>query len=112
MRSPLLLGSRGSKLALWQANFVKTALERLAAVEVRIEVIRTTGDKITDVPLAQAGGSKALFTKEIEEALLDKRIDLAVHSLKDLPVELPAGLALGAIPAREDARDALISRHG
>jgi len=112
MRSSLILGSRGSKLALWQANFVKTALERLAAVEVRIEVIRTTGDKITDVPLAQAGGSKALFTKEIEEALLDKRIDLAVHSLKDLPVELPAGLTLAAIPAREDARDALISRHG
>ena len=112
MRSPLILGSRGSWLALWQANFVKTTLERAASVEVRIEIIRTTGDKITDVPLALVGGSKALFTKEIEEALLERRIDLAVHSLKDLPVELPAGLALGAIPAREDACDALISRHG
>jgi hydroxymethylbilane synthase len=112
MRSPLILGSRGSQLALWQANFVKTALERAAAVEVRIEIIRTAGDRITDVPLAQMGGTKALFTKEIEDALLARRIDLAVHSLKDLPVELPAGLALGAIPAREDARDALISRHG
>jgi len=112
MRSLLILGSRGSQLALWQANFVKIALERAGSVEVRIEIIRTTGDKITDVPLAQVGGSKALFTKEIEEALLERRIDLAVHSLKDLPVELPAGLALGAIPAREDARDALISRHG
>ena len=112
MRSPLILGSRGSRLALWQANFVKTTLERAASVEVRIEIIRTTGDKITDVPLVQVGGSKALFTKEIEEALLERRIDLAVHSLKDLPVELPAGLALGAIPAREDACDALISRHG
>src|SRR3989338_4933972 len=112
MRSPLILCSRGSRLALWQANFVKTTLERAASVEVRIEIIRTTGDKITDVPLVQVGGSKALFTKEIEEALLERRIDLAVHSLKDLPVELPAGLALGAIPAREDACDALISRHG
>ncbi|MEE8200309.1 MAG: hydroxymethylbilane synthase [Candidatus Acidoferrales bacterium] len=119
MRTPLRLGSRGSKLALWQANWAKTQLERMALVEVQIEVIRTAGDKISDVPLAQApppagqpGGIKALFTKEIEEALLEKHIDLAVHSLKDLPVELPAGLILGAIPAREDARDALISRHG
>ena len=112
MRSPLILGSRGSQLALWQANFVKSILERAGSVEVRIEIIRTTGDRITDVPLAQVGGSKALFTKEIEEVLLERRIDLAVHSLKDLPAELPAGLTLGAIPAREDARDALISRHG
>lgn len=115
MRSPLTLGSRGSKLALWQANFVKSALERVHSIEVRVEIIRTTGDKITDVPLAPQrgmGGTKALFTKEIEEALLARRIDLAVHSLKDLPVELPAGLALGAIPPREDARDALISRYG
>ena len=112
MRSPLLLGSRSSKLALWQAHFVKEAVERLAGVEVRIEIIRTTGDKITDVPLAQAGGTKALFTKEIEEALADSRIDLAVHSLKDMSTELPAGLTLAAIPAREDSRDALISRHG
>lgn len=112
MRSPLILGSRGSKLAWWQANFVKRALERLHAVEVRLEVIRTTGDKITDVPLAQVGGTKALFTKEIEEALQAGRIDLAVHSLKDMPTQLPRGLTLGAMPAREDPRDALISRRG
>jgi len=112
VRSPLILGSRGSKLALWQANFIKSTLERQRPIEVRIETIRTTGDKITDVPLATVGGTKALFTKEIEEALLAARIDLAVHSLKDLPTYLPEGLMLAAIPAREDARDALISRHG
>ena len=112
MRSPLILGSRGSKLALWQANFVKSTLERAHTIEVRLEIIRTTGDKITDVPLGQAGGTKALFTKEIEEALQAGRIDLAVHSLKDMPSELPAGLTLAAMPAREDARDALISRRG
>ena len=112
MRSPLLLGSRGSKLALWQANYVKTGLERARDVEVHIEIIRTTGDKITDVPLVQVGGTKALFTKEIEEALQAGWIDLAVHSLKDMPTQLPKGLTLAAIPAREDARDALISRRG
>ena len=112
MRSPLILGSRGSKLALWQANFVKEKLERHHRIEVRLEIIRTTGDKITDVPLAQVGGTKALFTKEIEDAVLAGRIDLAVHSLKDMPVQLPDGLTLGAIPAREDPRDALVSRSG
>lgn len=112
MRSPLILGSRASPLALWQANFVKTLLERAGSVEVRIEIIHTSGDKITDVPLATLGGTKALFTKEIEEALQAGRIDLAVHSLKDMPTQLPAGLTLGAIPAREDARDALIARRG
>jgi len=112
MRSPLILGSRGSKLALWQANFIKSTLEHAYTVEVRLEIIRTTGDKITDVPLGQVGGTKALFTKEIEEALLARRVDLAVHSLKDMPTELPAGLALAAMPEREDPRDALISRRG
>ncbi len=112
MRSPLILGTRGSRLALWQANHIKTRLEGAHTIEVRLETIRTTGDKITDVPLGQVGGTKALFTKEIEEALLERRIDLAVHSLKDLPVELPDGLTIGAVPAREDARDALVSRHG
>ncbi|MFB3094900.1 MAG: hydroxymethylbilane synthase [Candidatus Acidiferrales bacterium] len=112
MRSPLILGSRGSKLALWQANFIKEELERHHRIEVRLESIRTTGDKITDVPLAQVGGTKALFTKEIEDAMLAGRIDLAVHSLKDMPVQLPDGLTLGAIPAREDPRDALVSRNG
>ncbi len=112
MRSPLILGSRGSKLALWQANFIKEELERHHRIEVRLEIIRTTGDKITDVPLAQVGGTKALFTKEIEDAMLAGRIDLAVHSLKDMPVQLPDGLTLAAIPPREDPRDALVSRSG
>lgn len=102
------IGSRGSQLALWQANWVREQLEGLG-VEARIEIIRTTGDKITDVPLAKVG-SKGLFTKEIEDALLDGRIDVAVHSLKDLPTVLPEGLALAAIPEREDPRDALIGR--
>lgn len=104
----LRIGSRGSQLALWQARRVA---ERLAAlgVETEIEIIRTTGDRITDVPLARAG-SKGLFTKEIEEALLAGRIDLAVHSLKDLPTELPVGLALAAVPERESPFDAMVGR--
>jgi len=102
----LTIGSRGSKLALWQARWVAARLEELGEPS-RIEIIRTTGDKITDVALSQVG-TKGLFTKEIEEALLDGRIDLAVHSLKDLPTELPQGLALGAIPPREEPRDAIV----
>lgn len=104
----LRIGSRGSQLALWQARRVAARLADLG-VETEIEVIRTTGDKVTDVPLARVG-SKGLFTKEIEEALLDGRIDLAVHSLKDLPVELPAGLALAAVPERESPFDAVVGR--
>jgi hydroxymethylbilane synthase len=96
-------------LALWQANWVKAHLEALGET-CRIEIIRTTGDKITDVPLAKVG-TKGLFTKEIEEALLDGRVDLAVHSLKDLPTVMPAGLVVTAIPEREDPRDALVGRH-
>lgn len=103
---PLTVGSRGSKLALWQAHWVMAKLEELGH-SCRLEIIQTTGDKITDVALSQAG-SKGLFTKEIEEALLEGRIDLAVHSLKDMPTELPAGLTLAAIPEREDPRDALV----
>ena len=99
----IVIGSRGSQLALWQARHVASLLQ----VETRLEIIKTTGDKIQDVPLSQVGG-KGLFTKEIEEALLDGRIDLAVHSLKDMPSELPAGLTLAAIPEREDPRDALL----
>ncbi len=99
----IVIGSRGSQLALWQARHIASKL----SVETRIEIIKTTGDKIQDVPLSQVGG-KGLFTKEIEEALLDHRIDLAVHSLKDMPSELPAGLILAAIPEREDPRDALL----
>lgn len=104
----LRIGSRGSKLALWQAEWVARELGRLGQ-STRIEIIRTTGDKLTEVALAQAGG-KGLFTREIEEALLAGRIDLAVHSLKDLPTALPEGLALVAIPAREDVRDAVVGR--
>jgi hydroxymethylbilane synthase len=99
----IVIGSRGSQLALWQARHVAAKLN----IETRIEIIKTTGDKIQDVPLSQVGG-KGLFTKEIEEALLDHRIDLAVHSLKDMPSELPLGLTLAAIPEREDPRDALL----
>jgi len=104
----LVIASRGSQLALWQAHWVQQQLAALGYPS-RIEIVKTTGDKITDVPLAQVG-AKGLFTKEIEEALLDGRADLAVHSLKDLPTELPAGLVLAATPAREDPRDALVGR--
>jgi hydroxymethylbilane synthase len=106
----LVIGSRGSQLALWQANYVKERLEGRGA-ECRIEIIKTAGDKITDVPLAQVGGQaggKGIFTKEIEEALLDRRIDLAVHSMKDLPTELPKCLTVAAIPQRADPNDAII----
>ena len=104
----IVIGSRGSQLALWQARHIASCLQKLG-VETRLEIIKTTGDKITDVPLAQVGG-KGLFTKEIEEALLAGTIDLAVHSLKDMPTGLPAGLTLAAIPEREDPRDALIGK--
>ena len=104
----LVIASRGSQLALWQARWVSAELTARGR-ECHIEIIKTTGDKITDVPLAKVG-TKGLFTKEIEEALLDGRADLAVHSLKDLPTELPEGLVLAAVPAREDPRDAIVGR--
>lgn len=108
--SVITIGSRGSRLALWQAEWVKATLESLHEdLEVRIEIIKTSGDMMRDVPLAAIGG-KGVFTKEIEEALLDGRVDLAVHSLKDLPTILPDGLQLSAITEREDARDALLLR--
>lgn len=102
----LRIGSRGSQLALWQARWIQRRLEEFGEAAA-IQIIKTTGDKITDVPLAKVG-SKGLFTKEIEEALLDGRVDLAVHSLKDLPTELPPGLTIAAVPEREDPRDALL----
>lgn len=109
MNKQLKLGTRGSQLALWQANWVKSEIEkRNPGLEVEIVKIKTTGDKILDVPLAKVGG-KGLFVKEIEEALLDKRIDLAVHSMKDVPTDFPKGLHLAAITEREDSRDALIT---
>src|ERR1700723_3931379 len=103
----LRIGSRGSQLALWQAHHI-SALLRERGHEIELEIIKTTGDKITDVALAKVG-TKGMFTKEIEEALAEERIDLAVHSLKDLPTELPEGFALAATPVRVDARDALVS---
>jgi hydroxymethylbilane synthase len=102
------LGSRGSKLALWQAEFVKFEVERSTGGKVEIVRIKTTGDMILDVPLARVGG-KGLFVKEIEEALLSGRIDLAVHSMKDVPTDLPGALEIIAITRREDPRDAFLS---
>jgi hydroxymethylbilane synthase len=105
------IGSRGSQLALWQANHIADAL-RGAGHEVNIEIIRTTGDALQGVAFNKVG-TKGMFTKEIEEALLDNRIDLAVHSLKDLPTELAAPFAIAAIPPRVDPRDAFVSvEHG
>lgn len=106
--SQLTIGSRGSALALWQSRWVAGELEKLGH-STRIEIIKTTGDKITDIALSKVG-TKGLFTKELEDALLDGRIDLAVHSLKDMPTELPQGLALAATPVREDARDAIVGK--
>jgi hydroxymethylbilane synthase len=102
------LGSRGSKLALWQAEFIQFEIERRTGRKVEITRIRTTGDMILDVPLARVGG-KGLFVKEIEEALLSGGIDLAVHSMKDVPTDLPDKLAIVAITRREDPRDAFLS---
>lgn len=112
MRDHLVIGSRGSKLALWQSEWVRSRLEALRPdVRVRVEVYKTQGDVMRDVPLSVIGG-KGVFTKELEEALLDGRIDLAVHSLKDLPTVLPEGLSITAVCEREDARDALVLREG
>lgn len=105
----LVLGSRGSKLALWQTEFVRAELQRQHPdIQIEIKIIKTTGDKILDVPLAQIG-DKGLFTREIEEALLAGEVDAAVHSLKDLPVDMPEGLALGAVLKRENPSDVFIS---
>ncbi len=105
----LRIGSRGSQLALWQANHIASLL-RERGHEVDIQIIKTTGDKITDVALAKVG-TKGMFTKEIEEALVDRRVDLAVHSLKDLPTELAPDFEIAAITKRENPRDAFLSRH-
>jgi hydroxymethylbilane synthase len=118
----ITIGSRGSQLALWQANWVRDQLEAVGH-DVAIEIIRTSGDKLQGYPPGQPlpasmaqivaeAGAKGLFIKEIEEALLAGKVDLAVHSLKDLPTTLPAGLILAVAPPREDARDAFISAGG
>ena len=111
-RSNIKIGTRGSKLALWQANWIKTELKKnIPSLSIEIVVIKTKGDKILDVPLAKVGG-KGLFVKEIEEALLDGRIDIAVHSMKDMPADLPEGLCIGPVPKRENPADVLISKNG
>jgi len=107
-RSALRIGTRGSTLALWQTERVRAQLLAAGQETERVE-IKTTGDLTPEVPLAQIG-SRALFTKQIDDALLERRIDLAVHSLKDLPTELPPGIIVAAISEREDARDALVGR--
>lgn len=110
-RDELVIGTRGSKLALWQSEYIKGILEELTGLPVRLEIIKTTGDKILDVPLAMVGG-KGLFTKEIEVELEAGRVDLAVHSMKDVPTELPEGLFIAAMPERVDPRDAIVSGAG
>lgn len=108
----ITIGTRGSQLALWQADWVRAALiEKNPGLSVELLIIKTKGDKILDVPLSKVGG-KGLFVKEIEEAISDRRIDLAVHSMKDMPAEIPAGLCISAVPEREDPKDVLISRNG
>ncbi len=109
-RTRLVIGTRGSRLALWQAGWVQARLQELApGLTIEIQRIRTSGDKILDVPLAKIGG-KGLFIKEIEEALLRKEVDVAVHSMKDVPSELPSGLAILCVPPREDPHDAWIGK--
>ena len=111
MKNSLVIGTRGSQLALWQAQFVKEQLENLyTGLEVQFKIIKTTGDTFPDRSIVGLG--KGVFTKEIDIALLAGEIDLAVHSLKDLPTQLPEGLCLAAIPPREDPRDVLITTTG
>ncbi len=107
----LIIGSRGSGLALWQANWIKSQLEELhSGLQVEITIIKTSGDKIQDVPLTKIGG-KGLFVKEIEEALLRRDVDIAVHSMKDVPMKLPYELEISVVTERENPFDALISRN-
>ena len=111
-RNKLIIATRGSMLALWQAEWIKSQLKELdPSLEIELNKIKTTGDKILDVPLAQVGG-KGLFVKEIEEAMLRGEADLAVHSMKDVPTELPERLHLSTITKREDPRDAFIAGKG
>lgn len=110
MKNKIIIGTRGSKLALWQAEWIKSELQRLyPKLEIELNKIKTTGDKILDVPLAKVGG-KGLFVKEIEEALLKGEADIAVHSMKDVPTDFPEGLHLAVVTKREDPRDAFLSR--
>lgn len=107
-RTTVIIGTRGSELALWQSDHIAGTLKRLfPALQVEIKKIKTTGDKILDSPLSKIG-DKGLFTKELDRALLDDEIDLAVHSLKDIPTQIPDGLTIAAITEREDVRDVFI----
>uniref|UniRef100_A0A7C3WR09 Porphobilinogen deaminase n=1 Tax=Desulfobacca acetoxidans TaxID=60893 RepID=A0A7C3WR09_9BACT len=111
MARTVRIGTRGSALALAQSRWVENRIKaRYPEIVTELVVIKTSGDQLKDVPLAQVGG-KGLFVKEIEEAVLAGRVDMAVHSLKDMPAAMPAGCVLGAVPPREDWRDALISRN-
>lgn len=112
MKQFLRIGTRGSKLALWQANHISNLLSASnPELEIDIDVIKTTGDAVLDSPLSELGG-KGVFVKEIEEALIDKTIDIAVHSMKDVPTVLPEGLTISAVAKRHDPRDAFISNAG
>lgn len=107
----IIIGSRGSPLALWQANWIRSQLEELhSELEIEIKIIKTSGDKIQDVPLNKVGG-KGLFVKEIEEALIRREVDLAVHSMKDVPMKLPEELWIATVTQRENPFDALISKN-
>ena len=108
---PLRIGTRGSALALWQANHVAESLRSVVGVESELVIVKTSGDKFQQVSFSQIG-AKGIFIKELEDALLEQRLDLAVHSMKDVPVELPKGLTIAAICKREDVRDALLSTSG
>jgi len=117
--NPVRIGTRGSALALWQANYIADVLKQRHGVETEIVRIRTSGDRLQSASVAQVneaiaaqGGAKGIFIKELEDALLAEKIDLAVHSMKDVPTQIPAGLAFPAITHREDPRDCLISRKG
>ncbi|HWY07247.1 MAG TPA: hypothetical protein VNY24_10330, partial [Candidatus Acidoferrales bacterium] len=108
---PLRIGSRGSILARWQAEFVRKQLFQLTGVEAEIVIIKTSGDKMQQSPLTQIGG-KGIFIKELEEALLEESIDLAVHSVKDIPTDTPGRLHFPAVCRRDDVRDCLVSHTG
>jgi hydroxymethylbilane synthase len=106
-----VIGTRGSKLALWQSEYIKSKLEEVTGLPVELTIIKTTGDKILDVPLAKVGG-KGLFTKELEVELAAGTVDLCVHSMKDVPTDLPEGLFIAAMPERVDPRDVIVSGAG
>jgi hydroxymethylbilane synthase len=108
---PLRIGTRGSQLAKWQAEYVRKQIFQAYGVEGEIVIIKTSGDKLQQLPLTQIGG-KGIFIKELEDALLDQSVDIAVHSVKDIPTDIPSGLAFPAVCRREDVRDCLVSGNG